>query len=335
MLRLNVSRAKAQSRTNSLASLETGPTKFVFYTLTGHVCEISLARLRSVRGRRIWIWSLNGHKYPGPLQHRGHPYSSKKEDLRHEGSFEWFCRVIDEVAEKDRIGTIELHNCCTNMYEEGDACSALVVMLQSYLLITTSCNLNNYVRLALLAATTTSPRSHLVPFQVHYTTFYRSPEETRCTYQNLQTSKRLTTDPPRHASPLVPIPESFWSLPSPYKGRKPAPPSSATPKPHQKFCDLSLSLSYPTAQEIPCLFQFLWCVLFEIMDLLLSMSILTSAADISREKAKAQEWMNAWVGRHDGNKGQSAPAAEQPQQGRPWCAPEFDGVNCFETIVSH
>ena len=40
----------------------------VFSILTGHVCEISLARLRSVRGRRIWIWSLNGHKYPGLSQ---------------------------------------------------------------------------------------------------------------------------------------------------------------------------------------------------------------------------------------------------------------------------
>ncbi|MQL97199.1 hypothetical protein Taro_029884 [Colocasia esculenta] len=40
----------------------------VFYTLTGHVCEISLARLRSVHGRRIWIWSLIKHKYPGPSQ---------------------------------------------------------------------------------------------------------------------------------------------------------------------------------------------------------------------------------------------------------------------------
>ncbi|MQM08635.1 hypothetical protein Taro_041491 [Colocasia esculenta] len=30
-----------------------------------HVYEISLARLRSIRERQIWIWSLIGHKYPG------------------------------------------------------------------------------------------------------------------------------------------------------------------------------------------------------------------------------------------------------------------------------
>ncbi|MQM18561.1 hypothetical protein Taro_051556 [Colocasia esculenta] len=34
------------------------------------LCELSLARLWSVRGRRIWIWSLKGHKYPG-LSHTG------------------------------------------------------------------------------------------------------------------------------------------------------------------------------------------------------------------------------------------------------------------------
>ncbi|MQM00750.1 hypothetical protein Taro_033491 [Colocasia esculenta] len=32
------------------------------------VYELSLARLQSVRGRRIWIWTLIGYRYPGPLQ---------------------------------------------------------------------------------------------------------------------------------------------------------------------------------------------------------------------------------------------------------------------------
>lgn len=50
---------------------------------------------------------------------------------REEGSFEWFRGVMNEVAEKDSRGAIELHNHCTSVYEEGDARSALVVMLQA------------------------------------------------------------------------------------------------------------------------------------------------------------------------------------------------------------
>lgn len=50
---------------------------------------------------------------------------------REEGSFEWFRGVMNEVAEKDSRRAIELHNHCTSVYEEGDARSALVVMLQA------------------------------------------------------------------------------------------------------------------------------------------------------------------------------------------------------------
>ncbi|XP_041020107.1 respiratory burst oxidase homolog protein B [Juglans microcarpa x Juglans regia] len=50
---------------------------------------------------------------------------------REQGSFEWFKGVMDEVAENDRDGVIELHNYCTSVYEEGDARSALITMLQS------------------------------------------------------------------------------------------------------------------------------------------------------------------------------------------------------------
>ncbi|KAG2597539.1 hypothetical protein PVAP13_5KG131735 [Panicum virgatum] len=49
---------------------------------------------------------------------------------REEGSFEWFQGVTNEVAEKDKDGVIELHNHCSSVYEEGDARSALIVMLQ-------------------------------------------------------------------------------------------------------------------------------------------------------------------------------------------------------------
>ncbi|VVA12646.1 Hypothetical predicted protein [Prunus dulcis] len=50
---------------------------------------------------------------------------------REQGSFEWFRGVMDEVAENDKDGVIELHNYCTSVYEEGDARSALITMLQS------------------------------------------------------------------------------------------------------------------------------------------------------------------------------------------------------------
>ncbi|WOL02532.1 respiratory burst oxidase [Canna indica] len=50
---------------------------------------------------------------------------------REQGSFEWFRGVMNEVAETDKQGVIELHNYCTSVYEEGDVRSALIAMLQS------------------------------------------------------------------------------------------------------------------------------------------------------------------------------------------------------------
>lgn len=50
---------------------------------------------------------------------------------REQGSFDWFKGVMNEVAEADHKGVIELHNYCTSVYEEGDARSALIAMLQS------------------------------------------------------------------------------------------------------------------------------------------------------------------------------------------------------------
>lgn len=50
---------------------------------------------------------------------------------REQGSFEWFKGIMNEVAEMDANGLIELHNYCTSVYEEGDARSALIAMLQS------------------------------------------------------------------------------------------------------------------------------------------------------------------------------------------------------------
>ncbi|PRQ18130.1 putative NAD(P)H oxidase (H(2)O(2)-forming) [Rosa chinensis] len=50
---------------------------------------------------------------------------------REQGSFEWFKGAMNKVAELDHNRVIELHNYCTSVYEEGDARSALIAMLQS------------------------------------------------------------------------------------------------------------------------------------------------------------------------------------------------------------
>ncbi|CAH8382330.1 unnamed protein product [Eruca vesicaria subsp. sativa] len=50
---------------------------------------------------------------------------------REQGSFDWFKNIMNEVAERDTNRIIELHNYCTSVYEEGDARSALIHMLQS------------------------------------------------------------------------------------------------------------------------------------------------------------------------------------------------------------
>ncbi|KAG9131185.1 hypothetical protein Leryth_006056 [Lithospermum erythrorhizon] len=50
---------------------------------------------------------------------------------REQGSFDWFKGIMNEVAEMDKQQVIEMHNYCTSVYEEGDARSALITMLQS------------------------------------------------------------------------------------------------------------------------------------------------------------------------------------------------------------
>ncbi|XP_057521923.1 respiratory burst oxidase homolog protein A-like [Amaranthus tricolor] len=48
---------------------------------------------------------------------------------REQGSFDWFKGVMNEVAELDQRGVIEMHNYLTSVYEEGDARSALITMI--------------------------------------------------------------------------------------------------------------------------------------------------------------------------------------------------------------
>ncbi|KAL2899209.1 putative respiratory burst oxidase-like protein H [Bienertia sinuspersici] len=49
---------------------------------------------------------------------------------REQGSFDWFKGVMDDVAEHDLDNVIEMHNYLTSVYEEGDARSALIQMVQ-------------------------------------------------------------------------------------------------------------------------------------------------------------------------------------------------------------
>ncbi|KAL2612291.1 hypothetical protein R1flu_023983 [Riccia fluitans] len=50
---------------------------------------------------------------------------------REQGSFEWFKGVMNEVAAMDQKAVIEMHNYLTSIYEEGDARSALITMVQA------------------------------------------------------------------------------------------------------------------------------------------------------------------------------------------------------------
>ncbi|KAI5601368.1 hypothetical protein POPTR_001G098300v4 [Populus trichocarpa] len=50
---------------------------------------------------------------------------------REQSSFDWFKGVMNEVAELDQRGVIEMHNYLTSVYEEGDARSTLITMVQA------------------------------------------------------------------------------------------------------------------------------------------------------------------------------------------------------------
>ncbi|EEF29574.1 putative respiratory burst oxidase homolog protein H isoform X2 [Ricinus communis] len=49
---------------------------------------------------------------------------------REQSSFEWFKGVMDDIADFDHNNVIEMHNYLTSVYEEGDARSALIAMIQ-------------------------------------------------------------------------------------------------------------------------------------------------------------------------------------------------------------
>ncbi|GAA0170738.1 oxidase [Lithospermum erythrorhizon] len=80
--------------------------------------------------------SLNSFASPGTtLSGKKKSQRTKSAHLywvtREPGSFEWFKGVMDEVAEIDQKGQIEMHNYLTSVYEEGDARSTLITMVQA------------------------------------------------------------------------------------------------------------------------------------------------------------------------------------------------------------
>ncbi|XP_010523349.1 PREDICTED: respiratory burst oxidase homolog protein A isoform X2 [Tarenaya hassleriana] len=82
---------------------------------------------RMTRSRNVIIPSSPARKREGFRTRRAYFYWVTRE----QGSFEWFKNVMDEAAEPDLNNVIEMHNYCTSVYEEGDARSALIAMLQS------------------------------------------------------------------------------------------------------------------------------------------------------------------------------------------------------------
>ncbi|XVF54814.1 hypothetical protein PTKIN_Ptkin05aG0212000 [Pterospermum kingtungense] len=78
---------------------------------------------------------INNNKTSPPNSKRRENFKTRRAYFywvtREQGSFDWFKGIMNEVAEMDHNHVIELHNYCTSVYEEGDARSALIAMLQS------------------------------------------------------------------------------------------------------------------------------------------------------------------------------------------------------------
>ncbi|KAI5078602.1 hypothetical protein GOP47_0006273 [Adiantum capillus-veneris] len=84
----------------------------------------------------------NNYASPVPLMSMASPRRPKKKHrpptqayfywiTREQGSFDWFKGIMNEVAETDHRAVIEMHNYLTSVYEEGDARSALITLVQA------------------------------------------------------------------------------------------------------------------------------------------------------------------------------------------------------------
>ncbi|KAG2312290.1 hypothetical protein Bca52824_023847 [Brassica carinata] len=50
---------------------------------------------------------------------------------REQGSFDWFREIMNEIADSDIKGVIEMHNYLTSVYDDGDARTTLLTMIQT------------------------------------------------------------------------------------------------------------------------------------------------------------------------------------------------------------
>ncbi|KAL5581133.1 hypothetical protein UlMin_013575 [Ulmus minor] len=73
---------------------------------------------------------LTGGQYSSETNRKGPKQAYFYWVTREQGSFEWFKGVMDDIAEYDHDHIIEMHNYLTSVYEEGDARSALIAMVQ-------------------------------------------------------------------------------------------------------------------------------------------------------------------------------------------------------------
>ncbi|XP_077227424.1 putative respiratory burst oxidase homolog protein H [Tasmannia lanceolata] len=86
--------------------------------------------LNNIKSNEANLEPTNGHRADankGKCPERAYFYWVTKEQT----SFEWFKGVMNDVAESDQNGIIEMHNHLSCVYEEGDARSALIAMVQS------------------------------------------------------------------------------------------------------------------------------------------------------------------------------------------------------------
>lgn len=79
--------------------------------------------------------SSNSFSFSTSSSNKKRPYRTTRAHFywvtREPGSFEWFKGVMNDVAEMDKKGVIELHNYLTSVYEEGDARTTLLTMVQA------------------------------------------------------------------------------------------------------------------------------------------------------------------------------------------------------------
>ncbi|XP_010455529.1 PREDICTED: probable respiratory burst oxidase homolog protein I [Camelina sativa] len=79
-------------------------------------CLNSEARIRSPQNQTRTLMTKNAYFYWV---------------TREQGSFDWFKEIMNEIADLDIKGVIEMHNYLTSVYEEGDTRSTLLTMIQT------------------------------------------------------------------------------------------------------------------------------------------------------------------------------------------------------------